>query len=83
MATQKNKNEEVTISETEHSNTIKVGSFQLQTKSFWIGLVAILCLFMLAVIWLNSFYWYKICNNALDTNRQLIEKYNNDKGTIK
>lgn len=58
------------------ANTIKVGTFQLQTKSFWIGLVAILCLFMLSVIWLNSFYWYKICNNAIESNKQLVQLLN-------
>ena len=43
----------------EEVNTIKVGTFQLQTKSFWMGLVSILVLFLLAVIWLNTYYWYR------------------------
>ena len=71
---QKKVNDEV--KQQESSNTIKVGTFQLQTKSFWIGLVAILCLFMLSVIWMNSYYWYKICSTAIETNKQLIELSN-------
>ena len=58
------------------SNTIKIGTFQLQTKSFWISLVAILCLFMLSVIWLNSFYWYKMFNVALNHKEIKIETQN-------
>lgn len=54
-------------------NTIKVGTFQLQTKSFWLGLVSILCLFMLAVIWLNSFYWYKMFNATIELNKTYVE----------
>lgn len=57
----------------QQTNTIKVGTFQLQTKSFWIGLVAILCLFLLSIVWLNSYYWYKICNASIELNKQLIE----------
>lgn len=57
----------------EDTNTIKVGTFQLQTKSFWIGLVAILCLFLLAVIWLNSYYWYKICDRIIQSNQKITE----------
>ena len=45
----------------------------MQTKSFWIGLVAILCLFMLSVIWMNSYYWYKICSTAIETNKVVYD----------
>lgn len=53
------------------SNTIKIGTFQLQTKSFWISLVAILCLFMISVIWLNSFYWYKILSLSIENHTKI------------
>ena len=56
-----------------YDNTIKVGTFQLQTKSFWMGLVAILCLFLLSVIWINSYYWYKSNSDLI----KVVDKINN------
>lgn len=53
----------------EEVNTIKVGTFQLQTKSFWMGLVSILVLFLLAVIWLNTYYWYRVCEKLIDLQK--------------
>ena len=53
-------------------NTIKLGTFQLQTKSFWLGLVSILVLFLLAVIWLNTYYWYNISIKIIDSQKQVI-----------
>ena len=56
---------------TEDNNTIKVGMFQLQTKSFWLGLVAILVLFLFSVIYLNTYFWYKVCNDILKNNLEI------------
>lgn len=53
-------------------NTIKLGTFQLQTKSFWLGLVSILVLFLLTVIWLNTYYWYNISIKIIDSQKQVI-----------
>jgi hypothetical protein len=61
----KNKKVDETIS---NENMIKIGTFQLQTKSFWIGLVTILVLFLLSVIWINIFYWHKTCMKLIDLN---------------
>ncbi|MBR4316437.1 MAG: hypothetical protein IKP65_05680 [Alphaproteobacteria bacterium] len=56
-----------------NENYIKVGTFQLQTKSFWISMTAILCLFMFAVIWMNYYYCYKMLNASLEANKKVIE----------
>jgi uncharacterized membrane protein len=52
-------------------NTLKVGHFQLQTKSFWISLVSILVLFLLAMNWMTNSYWYRICNNLIELNKTI------------
>ncbi len=64
---------------TEDNNTIKVGMFQLQTKSFWLGLVSILVLFLFAVIWLNTYYWYSVCKQSIENNTKIIEKIESTK----
>ena len=58
---------------------IKIGAFELQTKSFWIGLVCILTLFLLSVIWVNTYYWYKVCNNLIELNSKYVSAYENKK----
>lgn len=55
----------------ESFNTLKVGYFQLQTKSFWISLVSILVLFLLAMNWMTNSYWYRICNNLIELNKAI------------
>jgi hypothetical protein len=57
-----------------YDNMIKIGTFQLQTRSFWIGLVSILVLFLLAVIWLNTYYWHNICNELIEANKIIMQK---------
>lgn len=52
-------------------NTLKVGHFQLQTKSFWISLVSVLVLFLLAMNWMTNSYWYRICNNLIELNKTI------------
>lgn len=55
-------------------NIVKIGAFQLQTKSFWFGVIAMLSVFLLAVIWLNTFYWFRISKDLVETNKILIQK---------
>lgn len=59
-----------------YENVVKIGTFQLQTKSFWFGVIAMLSVFLLAVIWLNTFYWYKVSKDLIETNKLLIQKIN-------
>ena len=59
-----------------YENVVKIGTFQLQTKSFWFGVIAMLSVFLLAVIWLNTFYWYRVSKDLIETNKILIQKIN-------
>jgi hypothetical protein len=72
MAVRENKTE-IEQKATNYDNMIKVGTFQLQTKSFWIGLVTILVLFLLSIVWLNTYYWNSICNELIELNKTIIE----------
>lgn len=55
-------------------NIVKIGAFQLQTKSFWFGVIAMLSVFLLAIIWLNTFYWFRISKDLIEMNKILIQK---------
>ena len=57
----------------EYENVVKFGTFQLQTKSFWFGVIAMLSVFILVIVWLNTFYWYKISKDIMETNKILIQ----------
>ena len=39
--------------QSDDDNVLKFGVFQLQTKSFWVSLISILCLFLLIMIYVN------------------------------
>lgn len=56
----------------EDKSIIKIGTFELQTKSFWLGLVGILTLFMTAFFYINSVFWYKINKDINETNKELV-----------
>ena len=58
-----------------YENVVKIGTFQLQTKSFWFGVIGLLTAFLLAITWMNIFYWYKIAKDINEVNKQLIQKY--------
>lgn len=74
----KNESSDVNIEEIKNEqNVLKVGYFQLQTKSFWISLVSILCLFLLAVIWTNIIAYNKIINKFLEHEQKTIEIMSN------
>ena len=60
-------------SESLNQNVLKVGYFQLQTKSFWISLVSILCLFLLAVIWTNIITYNKMIEKFLSHEEKILE----------
>ena len=57
-------------------NTIKLGTFELQTKSFWISLVSILVLFLIAFFYINSIFWYNMNKDLNDTIKTLIQDNN-------
>ena len=59
-----------------YDNMIKVGTFQLQTKSFWIGLVTILFLFLLSIVWLNTYYWHNTCLKLIEMNQRINQNEN-------
>lgn len=69
--TKKNKKEK-----NNYDNMIKIGTFQLQTKSFWIGLVSILVLFLLSIIWLNTYYWHNTCLKLIEMNQRINQNEN-------
>lgn len=54
-------------------NMLKVGYFQLQTKSFWLSLISILCLFLLGLIWTNILFYNKIIERFLLHEEKIIE----------
>jgi hypothetical protein len=56
-----------------NQNVLKVGYFQLQTKNFWISLVSILCLFLLAVIWTNIITYNKMIEKFLSHEEKILE----------
>lgn len=62
----KNETEQKNIA---YDNMIKIGTFQLQTKSFWFGLVSILVLFLLSIVWLNTYYWHNICHELIEMHK--------------
>ena len=68
-------NETCTVDEKnlQYDNILKVGQFQLQTKSFWIGLISILCLFLLSMICINYYFYNKIIDRVL-THEETILK---------
>lgn len=65
-----------------YDNIVKIGAFQLQTKSFWFGVIAMLSVFLLAVIWLNTFYWFRISKDLVETNKILIQKLQTQSSTV-
>lgn len=58
-----------------YDNMIKVGTFQLQTKSFWIGLVSILVLFMLLMNYMTNHFWSKVCHELIELNKITNQYY--------
>lgn len=42
------------------TSSLQIGRFSLSTKNFWLVLVCILCMFLLAVIWTNIYSYNKI-----------------------
>ncbi len=59
-----------------YENVVKIGTFQLQTKSFWFGVISILSAFLIIMIWMNSYYWYNIIKDINEVNKALVQKIN-------
>lgn len=53
-------------------NNIKLGHFQLQTKSFWLALVSLLCIFLLLSFYLNV----KLMNDVMKHEETMIKIMN-------
>ena len=66
----------------EDKSVIKIGTFELQTKSFWLGLVGILTLFMTAYFYINAIFWYKINKEIVESNKALIQVVNTHLSSI-
>lgn len=64
------------VEKSDDKSTIKIGTFELQTKSFWLSLVSILTLFMTAYFYLNAHFWFKINKEINETNKELIKVVN-------
>ena len=56
-------------------NNIKFGNFQLQTKSFWISLVSILCIFLLLFCYLNTKTLEKMFEHEEKMFKIMIDSY--------
>lgn len=64
------KNEDEKIN---YENVLKIGYFQLQTKSFWISLISILCLFVLTIIIINFYFYNKTIDIVFDHEESIIK----------
>jgi hypothetical protein len=56
-----------------NENTLKLGLFQLQTKSFWISLISILCLFLVIMTYVNYYFYNKTIDRALQHEETIIK----------
>lgn len=55
-------------------HNIKIGkTFQLQTKSFWISLVCVLCLFLLSICSLNIYFYFKTTKILVEHEDKIFE----------
>lgn len=57
----------------ETSHNIKIGTFQLQTKSFWITLVSLLTLFMFAICFMNAKLCFTLSKEVMQHNERLVK----------
>lgn len=67
-----NEKQKEQVNQQELQNVVKFGHFQLQTKDFWITLVAILTLFIVSMTWLVTFFNYKTIKCITEENLRLI-----------
>jgi hypothetical protein len=56
-----------------NENTLKLGLFQLQTKSFWISLISILCLFLVIMTYVNYYFYNKTIDRVLQHEETIIK----------
>lgn len=57
----------------EEKSIIKFGTFELQTKSFWLSVIGILSLFISVMMFMNAMFWFKINKEINETNKLLIK----------
>lgn len=56
-------------------NTLKLGLFQLQTKSFWISLISILCIFLLSILYVNFYFYNKTIDRLLQHEETILKHF--------
>ena len=61
------------IKKQEDDNVLKFGVFQLQTKSFWVSLISILCLFLLIMIYVNYYFYNKTIDRILQHEETILK----------
>ena len=59
--------------QTDDDNVLKFGVFQLQTKSFWVSLISILCLFLLIMIYVNYYFYNKTIDRILQHEETILK----------
>lgn len=67
----------ITKKDLESDNTLKFGMFQLQTKSFWISLISILCLFLIGMICINYYFYNKTLDRLLQHEETILKNVSN------
>lgn len=63
-------------------NNIKIGHFQLQTKSFWISVISIICSFILITLYMILNINFKYLNKMLEQQEKLIEIIIDSKSSV-
>ena len=59
--------------QSDDDNVLKFGVFQLQTKSFWVSLISILCLFLLIMIYVNYYFYNKTIDRILQHEETILK----------
>ena len=57
----------------DEKHNLKIGTFQLQTKSFWITLVSLLTSFLVFSIYVNIRFYYKTAKDVMDHDEKLVQ----------
>lgn len=55
-------------------HNVKVGSFQLQTKSFWLTLVSLLTAFIFFFCYANISLYYKLSKEVMEHDEKLLDE---------
>lgn len=57
----------------ESVNNIKLGRFQLQTKSFWLSFVSLMIIFLLAMVCTNMYFYNKMIKLFLNHEDAMMQ----------